>query len=101
MSSRFDRSESRQGFRNCGVPKLLASFATEFILDLFLKEVMSAVAHERGLGEHCPYVTVAAFAITRQDVQRLLELKDSKRRYVAGRQIGVAEVARLSAGGGN
>ena len=37
MSSRFDRSESRQDFRNCGVPKLLASFATEFILGLFLK----------------------------------------------------------------
>ena len=36
MSSRFDRSESRQDFRNCGVPKLLASFATEFILGLFL-----------------------------------------------------------------
>ena len=38
LSSRFHRSESRQDFRNnCGVPKLLASFATEFFSGLFLK----------------------------------------------------------------
>ena len=39
LSSRFHVSESRQDFRNCGVPKLLASFATGFCSGLLLSRI--------------------------------------------------------------
>ena len=46
LSSRFPRSESRQDFRNCGVPKRLASFATEFSSGLLLNTCADTLLHE-------------------------------------------------------